>query len=105
MNLAKKYCGACHAIEPDRFIVSDVPAENWKFIHDHGPRPGMTWAEAMRIVLDWPNSDPKLLKDPPSPKPRWMPVGQKRYAMTQETVDHRNAREFLLEILIKGETP
>lgn len=105
MVIAKKFCGACHAIEPERFIVSDDPAVNWKFIHENGPQPGMTWAEAMRQVLDWPNADPKFLKDPPAPKPRWMPVGQKRYAMTQEKIDHRNAREFLLEILVKGETP
>jgi hypothetical protein len=99
MGVAKRYCAACHAIEPMRFIVSESPETNWQFIHENGPRPGVTWAQRMIDLLSWPVSDPKSLKDPGSPNARWMPVGQKRYSISQEQIDQLSAREFLLDVL------
>jgi hypothetical protein len=99
MAIAQRYCSACHAVEPERFIVSTSPEVNWAFIHEHGPASGGTWAERMKELLDWPVEDPALLLDPNKPASRWMPVGQKRYAITQEKVDGRDARQFLLDVL------
>ena len=105
MTLMSTYCAACHAIEPLRFIVSDSNAVNWAYIHENGPDNRNTWAQTMTKLLDWPTSDPKQLKDPQFPLSRWMPVGQKRYSISEEMVDHRNARQFLLDIVSNSLEP
>lgn len=96
------YCNACHGLGRLRFIYSDDDEQVWSYLFsESAPISKKPWAQAIIEVLDWPSDLPPPFEKPIAPDKDWMPKGEKRLRLADDTENGVSARRRIIEALQK----